>query len=289
MGKTLHKDKYPEIERLYGIGLSHRAIAERVNVSQSAVTRYLQKIKPKTTDLVDYSKIPEFEGDFIIVGDVQLPTTDWDFAAKVPLVAKKFKIKNLIIAGDFINADAFSDYPDTERLPAFMEEIRAGRQLLDSWDGAFKNIYYLMGNHEVRFMRWSEGQLGAEVLGNMLHNSKLRAYNATRAVVRSGKELWRVTHQDSYRKNTGSVGQELAHKYQMNVITHHEHAVGILRDKFDHFTIVSNGGLHREEAMHYVQQYDTVRKRMSQSFVLLRRGIAHLLTPYNMTDWSMYI
>ena len=288
MGKTIHGEKYAEIKKLWAQGWTQKAIGKELSMSRSQVGRVL-----KTTvrnPLPVYSELHELEGNYIIVGDVQLPTTDWEFASYVPLVAKNFGIRKLVIAGDFLNVDSFSRYPITERLPAIMDEFAAAKELLDSWDDAFDEIEYIPGNHEKRFMRWSNGHLGMEVLGRLLDNDKLRVYSSTRIVVVSGGVSWRVTHQNGYSVHTGNVGGQLAHKFQTNVITHHEHSVGIMRDKWNHYTVVSNGGLHDEKTMHYVQEYDNTRKTMSQSFVMLDNGVAHLLTPYSsMTDWSVYL
>ncbi len=102
--------------------------------------------------------------------------------------------------------------------------------------------------------------------------------------------LWRATHQANYSRVTGSVAETLAEKYQCNIITHHEHRVGILRSKWGRYTLVSNGGLHDYKSMWYVNKFDTTSPTMQNSFVILQDGVAHLLTPYiDMTDWSRWI
>ena len=142
----------------------------------------------------------------------------------------------------------------------------------------------------MRFFKWAKGELDASALEDMIRYEKLKAYDDTKVYVESGGENWLITHQDGYSKLTGRIGVELAAKHRVHVITHHEHAAGILRDMFNWQTVVSNGGLFKAEAMHYVQQYSNTRKAMTQSFVMLKEGTAHLLTPYpTWTDWSMYI
>jgi len=289
MGKRIH-DKDDEILRLHHLGCNSTQIGRQLEMHRATVSRRLLELKPQFPEMPVYSGIPEIEGDVIVAGDIQIPTTDWDFCEKVPLVAEKWNIPNLVIAGDMLNLDAFSSFPVTEKLSAFKTELATARTLLASWSHAFKNIYYIMGNHEQRIFRWSKGEMDAELLQYLIAEEKLEAFNESRANVVSGGVNWRITHQDAYSVYAAKVGQELALKYQTNIITHHEHRSAITRDRYNRYTVVQNGGLHNIDAMHYVNQYDNARPVMTQSFVMVRKGVAHLLTPYSdMTDWSFYL
>ncbi len=290
MGKLIHEDKYPDIRRLDAAGWKHQQIADNLNMSRSAVTRYLQRVALEFPEMPVYSQVPIVEGDAIVVGDVQIPTTDYEFAAKVPLVADRWNISTLLIVGDLLNVDAFSNFPITEKLAAFKKELVTARALLDSWSDSFDTIHYLMGNHEKRFFRWAKGEMDAELLGMLIGSDKLLTYNETRAIIRSNGVEWRATHQDGYSVHTAKVGRDLALAHQSNMITHHEHHVGTARDRYNRYTVISNGGLHDVNTMHYAQQYDSARPTMTQSFAMVRDGVGHLLTPYDtMTDWDFYL
>jgi len=290
MGKVIHGEKDSEILRLHHLGWNSVQIGQHLEMHRSTVSRRLEGLKPRFPDMPVYSGIPEIKGDAIVAGDIQIPTTDWAFCARVPVVAEKWDIPNLIIAGDLLNLDAFSSFPITEKLAAFKTELETARTLLDSWSHAFKNIYYIMGNHEQRIFRWSKGEMDAELLQYLIAQEKLEAFNESRANLISSGVNWRITHQDAYSVYAGKVGQELALKYQTNVITHHEHRSAVTRDRFNRYTVIQNGGLHNIDTMHYVNQYDNARPVMTQSFVMVRNGVGHLLTPYSdMTDWSLYL
>src|SRR5690554_4400415 len=73
-----------------------------------------QKLASLDYDLfeVDLGEPLTLSGDWIVVGDVQLPTTDIDFAMLPALVAERYLTapRRLLIAGDLLNMDFVSKY-----------------------------------------------------------------------------------------------------------------------------------------------------------------------------------
>lgn len=81
-------------------------------------------------------------GDWLIVGDVQLPTTNYDYAGTLMAIAEKHlrKPRKLILAGNFINADAFSDYDSDIQTPRFEAEVDAAETLIFEFLKVFTDV-----------------------------------------------------------------------------------------------------------------------------------------------------
>lgn len=230
-----------------------------------------------------------YEGDCIVVGDVHVPTTDWEFTARVAQVAENWLPPGnrvLCIVGDLINADAMSKYDHIVPPISIDDELKAARALIQHWLTVFDRIYYGMGNHEFRILKDGWGTLLFELLGD----ARLTVSKYTHMTVESGGIHWLLTHQRNYSRIKGRVADQLALKFQTNVITHHEHHVAIQRDTYNHYTIVNNGTLADPEKLAYVQLVQSTSAEMCQGFTLLHSGTAHLLTPYEtFTNWSHWL
>jgi hypothetical protein len=225
----------------------------------------------------------------IVLGDVHVPTTDWDFAARVAQVARAWDVKTLCIIGDLFNFDFLSSYAHLFPPLTFAQEKAVARELVEEWLGVFDDIWMVIGNHEDRLMR--ETPFGFENIQDMVTTSdRFKLSGFAHMEVTSGGEQFLLTHQKNYSKNKLKVANELALLEHMHVIAHHQHHTAIGRDHSNHYVIVDNGGLHDSRLMAYVNQKKSTSPRMNKSFVLLDGGTVHLLTPYDtMTDWRLYV
>ena len=310
-GKSWSKDDLGTLLELRGKGQPLVNIAKKLGRTERAVTNKIMRLIARGTldshksgynnlsDLMDFdmpifTKIPTIVGDCIVVGDIHIPTTFWELADMVSIVADKHlgEHKTLIIAGDFINADALSHYPFTVAPPTLSQELLIARELLQIWSETFDRIIMFMGNHEMRVFKNMYGSIGGADIRALFVGEvgeKFELYNIGQVIVNSGDERWRITHQNSYSKIKGRTANILAQKHQSNIISHHEHHVAIMRDDYDYYTIVNNGGLHDHEKMAYVSQFDSNRPIMNNGFVMLRDGVPQLFTPYrSMTDWGQW-
>jgi len=291
-------NKRKEILKLREQGHTQRKIAKTLGLSPGyvgEVTFGIPAGMPEVEELIgvkteDFSEVVELKGNFIVVGDVHVPTTNWKFASYVSKVAVSQGIKRLVIVGDLLNFDSLSDFSIDRPVTQLRKELKYAKKLLNQWAKVFDEIHYFMGNHENRFFRSLKGELTVDLLGGFFDCDNLNIYRSSVVELISNGVLWRATHQANYSRVTGNVAEALAEKYQCNIITHHEHKVGILRSKWGRYTLISNGGLHDHKAMWYVNKFDTTSPVMQNSFVVLQEGVAHLLTPYtDMTDWSRWI
>lgn len=244
--------------------------------------------------IYEYTGQMELVGDFVVVGDVHVPTTDWAFAERMLDVARLHlpRPRKLLIAGDLLNMDAISKFAKRVPSPSMRTELKASNRFIERMLSVFDELYAFVGNHDSRLLYILEGDISIRSFAKLVTDAYERITFSpySDCTITSGGQRWYVPHQMGYRQTKLSVGNELAALNWTNVITTHQHHSAIGRDKGNNATIVDCGGLFRVEQMAYVQLNPSTRPRPTQGFVLLRNGCANLLTPYaTMTDWDMWL
>jgi hypothetical protein len=231
-------------------------------------------------------------GHYIVVGDVQLPTTDYGFAALPLAIAEAYipkRQRNLILAGDLLNADAFSLYESDAELASFNDEIEAARLFMADCLAVFDCVYWIMGNHERRPLKRTRGALKpAHLLALITHDKRVSVSEWGHCTVRNpGGADWRITHGRNYSVNQLTVADQLAQKYQANIISHHEHHLGMGWDRFKRYIVVNNGGLFNPAAMAYAVLDDSKMPNMTPGFSWLKpSGHVQVFGDDPFTDWD---
>jgi VCBS repeat-containing protein len=290
--------KITDNETLVGLnasGMSYTDIGRQFGLTRGQVASKirLQKVKDdkyRHFNVVNLGTPLVLSGDFMIIGDIHVPTTDYDFAGLVSRVAVKNNIKRLVIGGDTFNMDAFSLYDTIVAQPTFVQERDAARILFKNWLEWFDEIYIIMGNHDRRLQRWTAGQLDEkDIFGMITTNEKVRISNYGYLTINTKAQYpWRVTHSKNYSVNQLTVANELANKFQCNIISHHEHHLAIGWDRWKRFVLVNNGGLFDQSQLAYVILDDGKLPGMTNGFTMLKNGCASLFGKYPFSDWSSY-
>lgn len=246
--------------------------------------------------------IPVFTGadhlaldECMITGDVHLPTTNFRFLDRMCRVADRHMQGNrtLLIVGDIINGDKDSYHPRNYPSASRAGEFRLAEETIDFLLSYFDEIVLTPGNHmRNRMFTVLDGDIDMDQAVRLLtpHTDRvfMSAYDYIQ--VTSGEEKWTLCHQYSYSPTKLVKANELAQKYQSNVISFHQHHTAIGRDKYNRYTIVDVGGHHDSDYMGYVNLVPNTMPVMCNSFVFMRNGTAHLLSPdKTFTDWSMWL
>lgn len=231
---------------------------------------------------------------YMVVGDVQLCTTDYDFMALPMAVAKEHMRRgerNLIIAGDLINADAFSTYDSDIDNPAFSKEIDAAAQFFDEYLTVFDSVWWFLGNHERRVGKRTRAAIRPELLLKMATRDKrVKISQWGHCVVANERGIpYRITHARNYSVNQLVVADQLAQKYQMHILQHHEHHLSLGWDRYGRYIIANGGGLFNASEMGYAVIDDSKSPAMKPGFTFLRNGTLHLFGEEPFTDWEMWL
>jgi hypothetical protein len=290
--RVTEAEKYHELQQA---GLSYLQIASKYSKTKGYVSGLLRQYHLYAKDDKDRKKFDVVQlptpitttGDFMVIGDVHVPCTDYDFAKLVMLVAEKHAVKKLVVAGDLFNMDAFSNYDVIVKQPSWADERDAARVLFKDWTSFFDEVYIIMGNHDRRMQKWTQGAFEAnDIIGMVSTSDKLRVSNYGHLTVKSPSGDWLITHSKNYSVNQLTVASEIANKYQCNVISHHEHHAAIGWDKYKRYVIVNNGGLFAQSKLAYTQLDTNKMPNMMNAFTMLKNGVAKLYSKYPFTDWD---
>ena len=111
--KTWNDEETAQLITLYKDGYNVEDISNKLRRTRKAITRKLENLnvkrfERKTFEWVEDIKLPQrvtIYGDCIVTSDWHVPYLDLSLAEKVLEVARKNKIKKIVIAGDFLNLD----------------------------------------------------------------------------------------------------------------------------------------------------------------------------------------
>jgi hypothetical protein len=293
-------DEMAELYRLhYSAGMTFAAIAHKYQQPTSYVSnrvykyrdQYLDKDMPREFRVVDLGTPLTLEGDWMIVGDVHVPTIDYGLARLMVQVAKKHLTHpRLLIAGDYFSQDQFSKYEPAIAGPSWKQEQAAGKKLMDSWLGDFEEIAALMGNHDRRLTKKLDGAMdGVDIYRMLTHDPKLKVSNYGWCTINTNCGPYRVTHPTQYSTKQLALADELALKFQCHTISFHEHHFSIGVDRYGRYTIVNGGGLFDASQFAYVNLDDSKSPVMKNGFVMLKNGTPYLFGKAPFTDWSQWI
>lgn len=280
-----------EVQSLCAGGLSRRAVARMLGMTHGQVQGLLQtaeRNRVREFDRVHLGTPMTLTGDWIVIGDVHVPCTDYPFAQLVLRVAQRYGIRNLLIAGDMFNQDVFGAYADVVIPPSWADELKAAQYLFHEWVEAFDSIAVLMGNHDRRLQKWTNAELGAsEIFGMVNSSDKITVSNYGYCTVLSADEKWRVTHPRGYSRVRLSLANEIAEHHDCHIISFHEHHTAMSYDTYGRHIIINAGTLANPENFAYAVLDDSRSPAMTNSFAMIRNGVGSLFGKYPLTDWTM--
>lgn len=298
---------------LHRNGQSYAAIAAALGLSVTGVRGRISRQRRKETEPPSYTFTgdddpppgaqPVFDGalrldadELMITGDLHIPSTNYPLLTAMTQLALRHmqEPRRLLICGDLSNGDRDTHHEPLAPVVSRQRELRMLEDMLGYLLLTFDHIYLTPGNHlRNRLMKTLSADMAANQIKRLftppdaLGRVTFSWYDLVH--VTSGGEPWIVTHQYQYRQTKLSIANELAMKYQANVVTFHQHHTAIGRDKYNRYTVVDCGGLHEQSQMAYVQLVPSVRPNMNNGIVFMDKGTAHLLTPYKtFTDWKRW-
>lgn len=233
-----------------------------------------------------------FEGDWMIVSDVHAPCTDYDLAQMVSAIAEKHlpKCQGLIVAGDLLNADAYSKYANLIRLPNWQTEIASAKHLITEWLEIFPRVVWLMGNHEHRKLSADGGETTVQQLLDLVYQDpRVTISSLDRCYINTDNGKWLIAHGKNYSQSQLTNAAKYAAKYQCHVISGHEHHLAVGQDLYKRYIVVNNGGLFDPKKLAYVQLNTSSSPEMAPGFTMLRGGYPYVFGRDHVTDWAFWL
>lgn len=236
-------------------------------------------------------------GDFISVSDVHVPYWNRDLFDRLFKIATKFKIKRLIINGDFLNGDAFSRWPTGNKGADYQErEFTAAEFVLAKCLNTFKEIVYTMGNHEERFKKALMCQVQEGRLFGMLKTQiSTESHPNPKAKIRLSSypycivdEKWFVCHPSVFSQLGGKVPSEIADIEQMNVIAGHNHQFGIQCSRSGKYIGIDQGMACDGSKVEYYKMSVNTYKKWQNGFTMVKNGFPYVFN-LKFTDWNYWL
>lgn len=299
--------KRMELLKMRLLGMSAETLADEVGMKPSTLARRLREmaaelrgknelVKDPGINFKDWSKGPVMESDYsVITGDLQMPFLDYELANRMLDTADRLLPEgkaSLFIAGDMMNMDVFSKYPAMHAsTPSFETEIKYTKLFIKDAKKVFGNrIFVLIGNHERRLIFRMLGHFSSKHLAGIIGENDVSFYDHSWAVLLSGGQEWRITHQKNYSINVQTVGVKLAHKFHQNIMTHHQHRMSMGYDTSGKFVVVDNGCLADPNFLDYANMVDSTSPAMNQGFSVVRKGAVTLCAKDGVfTDWELLL
>lgn len=224
-------------------------------------------------------------GDAVVTADYHVPLHDPKYINKMLEAARSRGIDQLIIAGDYWNFDAISQYHPKQSAANLEVELPVGLDVMRTLLKTFEHVYFLKGNHDYRFvkalgyklsfaesMRLLFGGLGEKEL------SRITFTNLDHCWLDSGFESFYICHPGNYSSVPLKVPRDLANKLNSHVISAHCHhcAVGYSLDA-EHVAI-EVGGFFDYSKTEYLQESNTYPV-WQQGFVIVENGLPRISSP----------
>jgi len=267
---------------------------------------------------------PSVEGDVLILGDCHIPYHDAEFLDRCLSVAAKMGITQLILAGDALDARAFSRWPEDfgqengrvisselekdlldaaqgwpkkqreqliEKLAEahrdagdVREEIVTSREVLKAIAAQFESVLWIMGNHEAWVIKTLQKALPADEFASLFH---------------AGGSKWRISpyyyanvmsngepYQVEHPKNSGKgSSKRLVPKFGVNIVMLHNHHLSLQSDPSGRWLAIEPGMCADEKRAQYVQQRHNTADEHVTGALIIRNGKAILLNRF--TDWEL--
>lgn len=269
--------------------MSMRELAIHYGKSKASIQSLAGLLKhERLSSVVDHfpSTAPDPVGDppsvvadkVLVIGDAEIPhhsTAMFDLAARC---ASHFDIKTLIINGDFVAMDVFSEWhkPFVYSL-AFDEEIDPALQTIQLFLKMFNEITWVTGNHERRLVHKLDGHI---TLGHFFKKiSGLTFSEHAHVLLNPGKNQTLICHQDNYSRIPLSVPRELCAINHCNILCGHTHHMCWGWDRSGKYWI-AEGGHCRQNAAYKALRVNT-HPAWHPGFVMIFNNQPQLVTPHN--------
>jgi hypothetical protein len=275
--------------------LDNEELMNKYNVSARTLRRWRQFIRQADEEIIstfpespsplctDYLKL-EYE-NFLVVGDVECPDHDVEILNMLVRMADKLSIRNLIIAGDFMSMDVFSNWPkDNEQSCSFSRDLELAEKILRVFSNTFETIDYITGNHERRLAKQMKGQGNVGYfLTRRILDLQYSSYSYCE-VLSGGKEIL-VAHPESYSRTPLMVPLQLAAVHHKNILCAHTHRLASGYEPSGRYWVGETGHARSPERTMYKSMKMASNPAWNAGYCLVTSGNLHLIHRDSFSFW----
>jgi hypothetical protein len=220
-------------------------------------------------------------GDWAVTADWHVPLYDAKLVNEFLDEAADYN--NLLIAGDYLNGDSLSQYYPKQKSAGIEKEISEARNLMEILAANFKQIVFLKGNHDYRYVKSAEyrqdfvSAMQEVFAGINLNGSRLKFTNLDHVYINSNGEKYFVAHPTSYSKNPLVNPNNIATVQKCHVLTAHTHHCAMGWDTSGEYIIGELGGFFNIDQTEYLQD-TTTYPNWCNGYWFITRGKADMVS-----------
>jgi DNA repair exonuclease SbcCD nuclease subunit len=223
----------------------------------------------------------------VVIGDLHCPHHNPLMIERVVRTAYKHKIRSLIIAGDLFDFAKLSRHTHDQIEASLDETLLIGGDVLGYLMKAFTELILLPGNHD----QWLSRKLDAPFDFGLIVDAALRGRKGKTSLLVTNHDYvllgdkWLIGHPSNYSAQGGKTPSELADIYGKNVVTGHNHVIGLASSKSGKYMGIDCGHMSNQEYHFYADRRLSKTPRWCAGFVVIDRGYPTLYTE-NWSDWD---
>lgn len=261
---------------------------ERLTVSESEPQTY-QIPEPSPSRLEPVVEVAETSA--LVLGDLHCPYHNAVMLRRAIQICTEFfpLVKAIIFGGDTFDFPSISAHPQTGEAADPDAVIDTAGAVLRAMLAHFDFAYFVNGNHDERVAK----KLNRPLHLRHLISAALGSQRPPCEVVISNLdylhlgEKWLIGHPSQYRAQGGRTPAELADKYGRNVITFHNHQIGLTQSKSGKWIAIDAGHMTDPNRHSYVARRLTTFPAWAAGFVIIDRGYPYVF-PEISTDWAAW-
>jgi len=225
-----------------------------------------------------WSQYPQTTTPVLVIGDLHIPYHHAQWIEKVVKIAKRHKVRRIVVAGDLFDMKHFSNFPKLS--DSLMEdEIDMSRQIIEWLKTKFREVHVFPGNHDERLAKKLEGKIRFKKFLEWITYEAINVYEHHQMYV--GK-TWLIAHPGNYSQVNTEPAKTLSEKFHKNVAVGHTHKWSMGRDRSGKYWAVEMGmcadynrieWLHRELTKHPVPQLGALIIDRNEKPILLHNDL----------------
>jgi len=271
------------------LGVHRRTLQEKLNSEGVAFNDIMFEYQSSIAPQLSHKGICGDNG-IIITADYHSPFTSLKWLDRLLLVAKKEKIKELLIAGDFFDFDRLSWWlrqAQAEDLAVKLEdELRFSEMMLEKLEEQFDKLYFIGGNHWARLLKNVSHSVSSDRLMGLVGKKadpRYTMYDNFDWVLIDDKV--RVTHPKRARKLDYTLARDLSILYpEQWLVVAHRHRANEGTTPDGKRPMIEIGWMGDVERMRYVQYVDSTYYKWQNGFATYKNGALRNITEWNY-DW----
>lgn len=242
---------------------------------------------PEPTILNDDQPLTVYSSNAMILCDLHVPGHSKTMLENACKVAQLKSTEDLVIIGDVYDFPSLSRFTHNQKEVSANDVIRIAGDVMRAVFKHFKRVYICNGNHDERLSKSIDDSWDLQLLinasfGRHWPNCEIAVTNYDYIYL---NDNWIVGHPSNYSGQAGKTPAELADLKQKNIVTGHNHIVGISQSKSGLYVGIDTGAMLDPRAHWYNIRRLNKFAKWNNGFTVIKNGYPTLYTE-QFTDWN---